>query len=72
MVPPLSFFCLQDNNNMIHSFFLQTRLAHERISELLKQLQSMPFKEDNLIHLAILMKFGFKPSTDANLMVNQL
>ncbi|CAF0934306.1 unnamed protein product [Adineta steineri] len=47
-----------------------TRLARERTSKLIAQLQSASFNEENLIHLANLIKFGFKPSTDANLMMS--
>ncbi|CAF0944372.1 unnamed protein product [Adineta steineri] len=47
-----------------------TRLARERTSKLIAQLQSTSFNEENLIHLANLIKFGFKPSTDANLMMS--
>jgi len=52
-------------------FSFQTRLARERVSKLIIQLQSTSFNEENLIHLANLIKFGFKPNTDANLMVNK-
>jgi hypothetical protein len=52
--------------------YIQTRLARERISVLLTQLQLPSFNEENLIHLANLIKFGFKPDVDANLMVRLL
>ncbi|CAF4402730.1 unnamed protein product [Rotaria socialis] len=46
------------------------RLARERISNLLIQLQSSSFDEENLVHLANLIDFGFKPSADAPLMMS--
>ncbi len=60
--------CRQKTNIL----YIQTRLARERISVLLTQLQLPSFNEENLIHLANLIKFGFKPDVDANLMVRLL
>ncbi|CAF2360541.1 unnamed protein product [Rotaria sp. Silwood2] len=47
-----------------------TQLSRERISKLLIQFQSTSFDEENLIHLANLIEFGFKPNIDAQLMMS--
>ncbi|CAF5186907.1 unnamed protein product, partial [Rotaria magnacalcarata] len=46
------------------------QLARERISNLLIRLQSSSFDEENLVHLANLIDFGFKPNVDAPLMMS--
>ncbi|CAF4531060.1 unnamed protein product [Rotaria sp. Silwood1] len=47
-----------------------TKLSRERISKLLIQFQSTPFDAENLVHLANLIEFGFKPNVDAQLMIS--
>ncbi|CAF1651325.1 unnamed protein product, partial [Adineta ricciae] len=47
-----------------------TKLARARITTLIAQLQSTSFNEENLVHLANLIKFGFQPNADANLMMS--
>jgi len=46
------------------------QLARERVRIDIGQLQSTSFNEENLIHLANLIKFGFKPTSDAHLMMS--
>ncbi|CAF0970368.1 unnamed protein product [Rotaria sordida] len=46
------------------------QLSRDRISNLLIQFQSTSFDDENLVHLANLVEFGFKPNVDASLMMS--